>query len=359
MATGAGKTTCAVASIYRLVKYGGAKRVVFLVDRATLGRQALKEFQAYTTPDDGRKFTELYNVQHLTSNKLDPVARVCISTIQRLYSMLKGHDMDEALDETSLGDLDKVYREPVPVVYNPRCPPEYFDVVFIDECHRSIYTVWRQVLEYFDAFLIGLTATPSKQTLGFFNQNLVTEYRHEDAVADGVNVPYEVYRIRTEITSQGSSVDAGFYVDKRDRETRKRRWERLDEEMTYSSDQLDRAVVAEDQIRTVMQTFKDKLPELFPGRTIVPKTLIFAKDDSHAEDIVHIVREVFGKGNEFCKKITYRTTGEKPEDLIQSFRDSFDPRVAVTVDMISTGTDIRPLECLIFMRDVKSQVYFE
>jgi type I restriction enzyme R subunit len=360
MTMGAGKTYVAVTSTYRQIKFANARRVLFLVDRATLGRQALKEFQAYTTPDDGRKFTELYNVQQLTSNKLDPVARVCISTIQRLYSMLKGQEMDEALDEASLGDLDKVYREPVPVVYNLRCPPEYFDVVLIDECHRSIYTVWRQVLEYFDAFLIGLTATPSKQTLGFFNQNLVTEYGHAQAVADGVNVDHDVYRIRTQITERGSKVEAGLWVDRRDRDTRRVRWEKLDSDLQYASAQLDRDVVAVDQIRTVFHTFKDRLfTDIFPGRKDVPKTLVFAKDDSHADDIVRIAREVFGKGNDFAQKITYRTTGTKPEDLIAAFRTTYNPRIAVTVDMIATGTDVKPLEVVMFLRDVKSRVYFE
>ncbi len=359
MATGSGKTYAAISEVYRLIKHADARRVLFLVDRRTLGKQAFTEFTQYVTPDDGRKFTELYNVQHLTSNTLDPVSQVCITTIQRVYSMLTGQaEFAEENEERSLYAVAPETEHPVEVGYNPALPIETFDFVITDECHRSIYNLWRQVLEYFDAFLIGLTATPSKQTFGFFKQNLVTEYRHEDAVADGVNVPYEVYRIKTSITAKGSTVDAGFYVDKRDRETRKRRWERLDEEMTYSADELDRAVVSEDQIRLVIQTFKDRLfTDIFPGRTIVPKTLIFAKDDSHAEDIVHIVREVFGKGNEFCKKITYTT--KKPEELIAAFRNSYDPRIVVSVDMISTGTDIRPLECLLFMRDVKSRVYFE
>jgi type I restriction enzyme R subunit len=205
-----------------------------------------------------------------------------------------------------------------------------------------------------------LTATPSKQTLGFFDQNLVMEYSHERAVADGVNVGYDVYRIQTEITEKGSKVEAGFFIDKRNKLTREIKWEQLDEVLEYDSSQLDRDIVAPDQIRTIVRTIKDKLPtEIFPGRTEVPKTLVFAKDDSHAEDIVHIIREEFGKGNEFCKKITYKTTGDRPEDLIASFRNSYNPRIAVTVDMISTGTDIRPLECLVFMRDVKSRVYFE
>jgi type I restriction enzyme R subunit len=361
MATGSGKTFAAVSLAYRLVKHADATRILFLVDRNNLGRQTFKEFQQYVTPDDGRKFTELYNVQHLTSNTIDPVSRVTITTIQRLYSMLRGEpEFDAETEERSLFEIGPAGKRPLEVSYNPDIPIETFDFVITDECHRSIYNLWRQVLEYFDAFLIGLTATPSKQTLGFFKQNLVTEYPHERAVADAVNVGYEVYRIQTRITGEGSTVEAGYYIDKRDKLTRRTRWEQLDEDLEYSPVQLDRDVVAVDQIRTVVRTFRDRLfTDIFPGRQEVPKTLIFAKDDSHAEDIVHIVREEFGKGNEFCKKITYKTTGQKPEDLIASFRNSYNPRIAVSVDMISTGTDIRPLECLIFMRDVKSRVYFE
>src|SRR5659263_675251 len=359
-ATGSGKTYTGVSFIYRLIKFAGARRILFLVDRSNLGRQTKKEFQQYVTPDDGRKFTELYNVQHLTSNTIDPGCKVCITTIQRLYSMLSGEaEFEPENEEQSLFEIspDGKVKE---VPYNPTIPIETFDFIVTDECHRSIYGIWRQVLEYFDAFIIGLTATPSKQTLGFFDQNLVMEYSHERAVADGENVGYEVYRIKTNITEKGSRVEAGDYIDKRDKLTRKVRWEQIDEPLEYTPDQLDRSVVAKDQIRTVIKTFKEKLPtEIFPGRTEIPKTLVFAKDDSHAEDIVHIMREEFGKGNDFCKKITYRTVGDKPEDLIASFRNSYNPRIAVTVDMISTGTDIRPLECLLFMRDVKSRVLFE
>jgi type I restriction enzyme R subunit len=366
MATGSGKTYAACAFIYRLIKHAGAHRVLFLVDRANLGRQATAEFQQFATPDTGRKFTELYNVQHLTSNQLDSVSRVTICTIQRLYSMLRGDELPEDLDEVSSFELAAADDRPREVAYNSAIPIETFDFIVTDECHRSIYNLWRQVLEYFDAFLIGLTATPSKQTIGFFNQNLVTEYNHERAVADGVNVGYEVYRIRTQVTGQGGKVEKGFYVDKRSRQTRAHRWEQLDEDLTYTGQDLDRSVVVPSQIRTVLQTFKDALfTELFPGRTLVPKTIIFCKDDSHAEDVVHLVREVFGKGNDFAKKITYKTYDaesrryEKSETLIQEFRTSPQLRIAVTVDMIATGTDIRPLECLLFLRDVRSRVYFE
>jgi len=386
MATGSGKTFTAITSIYRLIKFGGAQRVVFLVDRANLGKQALREFQQYTTPDDGRKFTELYNVQHLTSNKIDPVARVCITTIQRLYSMLQGEeDLTPEAEEGSQFDAGMPQiTAPVPVIYNPSIPVETFDFIFSDECHRSIYNLWRQVLEYFDAYIVGLTATPSKQTFGFFNQNLVMEYNHEQAVADGVNVDFDVYRIRTQISEAGSTVEAGYYVDRRDRLTRAVRWDLLDDDLTYTADALDRSVVALDQIRTIVQTYRDRLfTELFPGRTEVPKTLIYAKDDSHADDIVQIVREEFAKGNDFAQKITYRTSvvkvvkdqtdadgtvsqvtqwapsGKRPEDLLSSFRNSYYPRIVVTVDMLATGTDIKPLEVVMFMRDVKSRTFFE
>jgi type I restriction enzyme R subunit len=360
MATGSGKTFTAVTSCYRLIKFAEAKRILFLVDRANLGRQTLKEFQQYDSPYSPFKFTEEFLVQHMQSSQIDTTSRVCISTIQRMYSILKGEDINSDQEEESLFDHSDLFKEPLPVIYNPDIPPETFDVIVIDECHRSIYNLWRQVLEYFDAFHIGLTATPNKQTFGFFNQNLVMEYPHEEAVADGVNVNYDVFTIRTKITQEGSEVASGYYVDKRDKETRAVRWEQLDEELQYGGNQLDNDVVALDQIRTVVQSFRDKLfTQIFPGRKEVPKTIIFAKDDSHAEDIVKIVREEFGKGNDFAQKITYKTTGKKPEDLIADFRNSFNPRIAITVDMISTGTDIKPVEIVFFMRLIRSRSFFE
>jgi len=361
MATGSGKTFTAVNFIYRLVKYCGAKRVLFLVDRGNLGEQTLKEFQQFVSPVNNYKFTEEYIVQHLTSNTLDSSARVVIGTIQRVFSMLKGErEPAPDLDDLPIEAAETLFKQPVPVEYNPAFPIEEFDFIVTDECHRSIYNLWRQVLEYFDASLIGLTATPSKQTFGFFQQNLVQEYSHEKAVADGVNVGCDIYRINTAITAAGSKVEAGLFVDKRERATRKVRWEQLDEPLAYDANVLDREVVSPDQIRTVLTAFRDKVfTEMFPGRADLPKTLIFAKDDSHADDIVRICREVFDKGNDFCKKITYKTTGESPKALIAAFRNSYFPRIAVTVDMIATGTDIKPLEIVFFMRSVASKNFFE
>jgi len=335
--------------------------VLFLVDRGNLGDQTLKEFQQYVSPYNNFKFSEEYIVQRLSSNTLDTTARVCICTIQRMYSMLKGREMPADLDEVDVGAaLAAINAPPEPIEYNAAIPIETFDIIVTDECHRSIYNLWAQVLEYFDAYLIGLTATPNKQTFGFFHQNLVMEYPHEQAVADGVNVNYDVYRIKTQITEGGSQVEAGYYVEQQDRETREKRWQELDEDLEYQARQLDRDVVTPDQIRKVVTTFRDKLfTEIFPGRTEVPKTLFFAKDDNHAENIVEILREEFGKGNDFAQKITYRTTGATPQALIKAFRNSYFPRIAVTVDMIATGTDIKPVEIVVFMRSVKSRSFFE
>ena len=359
MATGSGKTFTAANVAFRLIRHAEAKRILFLVDRSTLGKQTKLEFEKFVIPDTQRNFPAEYNVQHLTTNTVDTTSRVCISTIQRVFSILKGdQELDAEIDEHSAYELRM--SEPVEVEYSQKLPPDEFDIIVVDECHRSIYGLWRQVLEYFDAHIIGLTATPTKQTFGFFNQNLVMEYSHDRAVADGVNVDFTIYKIKTAISESGSKIEVGEFAGYRDRMTRKVRWDAVDEPVEYAPNQLDRAVVAPDQIRLILSTFRDRLfTELFPGRKTVPKTLIFAKDDSHADDVVQMVREVFGKGNEFATKITYRARDGKAEDLLQAFRNSLNPRIVVTVDMIATGTDVRPLECLIFMRTVKSRTYFE
>ena len=357
MATGSGKTFTAITQVYRLLKHAGARRILFLVDTKNLGEQAEQEFMAFLPNDDNRKFTELYNVQRLTSPSIANDSQLVISTIQRMYATLKGDPLEEGAEEENPAEQKWRRKEPLPVVYNPKLPPEYFDVIVIDECHRSIYNLWRQVIEYFDAYLIGLTATPDNRTYGFFQKNVVSEYTHEKAVADKVNVGNEIYLIETEITQGGETLKAEQLVERRERETRARRWETQDDEQAYAATQLDRSVVNPDQIRTVVRSFHDKWPEIFPGRKELPKTLIFAKTDSHADDIIQTVRQEFGESNDFCRKIT--NGAKNPKSSLSEFRNAYFPRIAVTVDMIATGTDVKPLECLIFMRDVKSKNYFE
>lgn len=370
MATGAGKTFTAATFVYRLLKHAGAKRILFVVDTKNLGEQAEQEFMTFQPNDDNRKFTELYNVQRLTSSYIASDSQVCISTIQRLYSILKGEELDERAEldnpaENSWLKKQISKQQAIPVDYTPKVPIEQFDFIVIDECHRSIYNLWKQVLDYFDAFLIGLTATPDKRTFGFFNENVVSQYTYEESVTDGVNVPYDVYTIETEISQNGEVIKAGWYIDRRDKLTRKKRWQQEDEDTKYKKNDLDKKVVNPSQIRNIIREYKRALKtEIYPNRLDkngdyeVPKTLIFAKTDSHADDIIKIVREEFDEGNDFCKKVTYKID-EDPKSVLNRFRNSYYPRIAVTVDMIATGTDVKPLEVLLFMRDVKSVNYFE
>ena len=370
MATGAGKTFTAATFAYRLLKHADAKRILFLVDTKNLGEQAEQEFMTFQPNDDNRKFTELYNVQRLTSSYIASDSQVCISTIQRLYSILQGEELDESAElenpeESSWIKQQTKKKAAIPVAYTPKVPIEQFDFIVIDECHRSIYNLWKQVLDYFDAFLIGLTATPDKRTFGFFNENVVSEYTYEESVTDGVNVPYEVYTIETEISQKGDTIKAGWFIDRRDKLTREKRWQQEDEDTHYQRNDLDKKVVNVSQIRNIVREYSNALKtQIFPNRIDkdgdyeVPKTLVFAKSDSHADDIIKIIREEFGEGNEFCKKVTYRTV-EDPKSVLNRFRNSYYPRIAVTVDMIATGTDVKPLEVLLFMRDVRSVNYFE
>lgn len=358
MATGAGKTFTAITAAYRMLKFGKMNRILFLVDTKSLGEQAEREFLAYRPNDDNRSFSEIYGVRRLKSSYIPSDVQICISTIQRMYSILSGEETDESIDEISLEEVNSMEKKaPKEVVYNKKYPPEFFDCIIVDECHRSIYNVWNQVLEYFDAFIVGLTATPDKRTFAYFNQNIVSEYSREQAIIDGVNVGEDIFLIETNVGKNGVHIMKQL-IESRNRMSREKRWKQLDEDVDYKPTQLDRDIVNPSQIRTVIKTFKENLyTKLFPRRKEVPKTLIFAKTDSHADDIIQIVREEFGEGNEFCRKVTY--SAANPETVLAEFRNSYYPRIAVTVDMIATGTDVKPIECLIFMRDVRSKNYFE
>ena len=360
MATGAGKTFTAVTVAYRLLKFAGAKRILFLVDTNNLGEQAESEFKKYVSNDTKEKFTDLYNVERIQKSYIQDTTNVTITTIQRLYSMLCNdlENFAEGSDDEIQTD-DGAVRE---VQYNPRYTPEYFDFIFIDECHRSIYHKWSQIFDYFDAFLVGLTATPSKQTYGFFRQNVVSEYTHEEAVTDGVNVgSFGTVVIKTDKTQNGGLVArVESRIQKRDKRKRTERWEIVDEDEVYKGKDLDRSVVNYNTIRLILQTLKDNWQTwpFFRDRVELPKTLIFAKDDSHADDIIRICKEVFDEGDDFCKKITYQSE-EKESELLHNFRNEYNPRIAVTVTKIATGTDVKCIEILVFMRDIRNENFYE
>jgi type I restriction enzyme R subunit len=382
MAAGAGKTFTAATFSHRLLEHGKFRRILFLADRASLVRQARDEFLAYRAPATAGAVTAPLEIQALGAEGLDYGAAVVISTMKRLYAVLTATALSEEDEERSgfEGSTDEAERV---VPYNPDVPIETFDLVIIDACHHSVYEAWRPVLDYFDAFMVGLTAMPSRPALGFFDNNLIAQYPYERAVADGVSVGYEVYRIRAEAGEHGVKVSKGYAPAVRDRRTHAERCEELGDDFApppnpppQAGEDIsicpsppagegrvgdpDRTVAAPGHIRTVLQAFRDSLfTELFPGRTAVPKTLIFARDDDHAEAIAEIACEVFDAGREFAHNIARRADTADPDALIRRFRSDYNPRIAVTVDMIATGTDVSPLEALIFLRDVKSAPYFE
>ena len=259
-----------------------------------------------------------------------------------MYSILKEEELDESAEESLPNEFVTAdSKTPKEVVYNEKYPLEFFDCIIVDECHRSIYNVLSQVLEYFDSFIIGLTATPDKRTFAFFQQNVVSQYTREQAIIDGVNVGEDVFVIETEVGRNGAQLMKQL-IEYRNRLSRAKRWKQLDEDIEYTARDLDRGIVNPSQIRAVIKCFRESLgTTLFPYRKEVPKTLIFAKTDSHADDIIQIVREEFGMGNEFCQKITYGA--DDPEVALSSFRNDYNPRIAVTVDMIATGTDVKPI----------------
>ncbi|MFE0134979.1 DEAD/DEAH box helicase family protein [Streptomyces sp. NPDC059037] len=384
MATGAGKTYAVVQSSYRLLRHAGANRVLFLVDRNNLGRQAYNEYRDFVPLGARTPLHEQMPLRLFSRGAVADSDKIVISTIQRLWCKLTGIPVPAEDDENFERErADRLAGPVASVGYCRDLPPDFFDVIVVDECHRSIYGRWRPVLEYFDAHVVGLTATPIQQTFAFFDNNLVSQYTSEQAVADAVNVDYDIYKIDTRITQQGSVIPAlnrevhpdatvqqvNSVVAKIHKLTRAEQWQTVEEDDPYARTEVNHRVRSKDQIRLVVETFRDKLfTEIFPptvdqetgevqSREIVPKTLFFAQNDLHADAIVEAVCTAFGAGDGFCRKITSQAS--RPDKALSDFRNKRDLRIAVTVDMIATGTDIPALECLVFMRDIQTWSYFE
>ncbi|MFK0148812.1 DEAD/DEAH box helicase family protein [Streptomyces griseus] len=385
MATGAGKTYTVVQSSYRLLRHAGARRVLFLVDRNNLGKQAYNEYRDFVPLGSRTPLHEQMPLRLFSKGAVADSDKIVISTIQRLWCKLSGIPVPADDDDSFETErADRLAGSVASVGYCPDLPPDFFDVIVVDECHRSIYGRWRPVLEYFDAHVIGLTATPIQQTFAFFDNNLVSQYTYEQAVADGVNVDYDIYKIGTRITERGSVIPAlsaevhpdgavqqvNSVVAKVHKLTRAEHWQSVEEDDPYARTEVNQRVRPKDQIRLIVETFRDNLfTEIFPptvdqetgeiqSRAIVPKTLFFAQNDLHADAIVEAVRTAFGgAGDGFCRKITSQAS--RPDKALSDFRNKRDLRIAVTVDMIATGTDIPALECLVFMRDIQTWSYFE
>ena len=363
LATGAGKTFTACMMIYRMLAYTKMKRVLFLVDRNNLGVAAKTELQTFKLTEGKKPLSEIFGVEQLSNRRIDPRTRVVVGTIQRLYSQLIGQPDDiseEQEDSLSVAASDEVMELPE----NPALPPDFFDLIIIDECHRSIYSNWQKVLTYFKgARLVGMTATPIPETLAFFDKNVVARYTYEQSVLDDVNVGFRVYRIKTELGEDGGSIDEGDRLNVMVRRDGQKREQTAIQERTFNKSELNRSIVVRDQIRKVLQEYKDAVytkmyPERTPNFDYLPKTLIFAVSDLHAQLIVEVAKEVFGRTDDkFVQKITY-SVGNSNE-LIKSFRNDVDFRIAVTVTLVATGTDVRPLEVLIFFNDVHSETLYQ
>ena len=356
LATGAGKTYTACLAAYRLLSYTPMRRILFLVDRNNLGKQAEGEFGTFRLTENGDAFNTIFTVNRLRSSSIPSDSNVIISTIQRLFSFLKGDTIEDSDEDDGNEPTEEIILPP-----NPNLPHDYFDLIIIDECHRSIYGNWRKVLEYFDtARLIGLTATPVPETMAFFNNNRIVNYTLEKSIVDGVNVDCRVYRIKTQVTENGGAILEGEKVKEETRYTGDVKTVLNKEVKTYTNKELNRSVINPAQIKLVLSTYRDAVyTELFndPQREAnfdwLPKTLIFALNETHATNIVQIAKEVFGRtDNRFVQKITY-STGDSNE-LIRQFRNDRDFRIAVTCTLVATGTDIKPLEVVMFMRDVES-----
>lgn len=357
LATGAGKTYTACFAAYRMLSYTPMRRVLFLVDRNNLGKQAENEFGTFRLTENGDAFNTIFTVNRLRSSSIPSDSNVVISTIQRLFSFLKGEDIEDSDD-----DDDNEPAEEVTLPPNPNLPHDYFDMIIIDECHRSIYGNWRKVLEYFDtARLVGLTATPIPETIAFFNNNRIVNYTLEKSILDGVNVDCRIYRIKTQVTENGGAILEGERLKEETRYTGEVKTVSSKEARTYTNKELNRSIINPAQIKLILSTYKDVVykelfndPQREPNMDYLPKTLIFALNEAHATNIVQIAKEVFGRDDDrFVQKITY-SAGDSNE-LIRQFRNDKDFRIAVTCTLVATGTDVKPLEVVMFMRDVESE----
>lgn len=357
LATGAGKTYTACLAAYRMLSYTPMRRVLFLVDRNNLGKQAENEFGTFRLTENGDAFNTIFTVNRLRSSSIPSDSNVVISTIQRLFSFLKGEDIEDSDD-----DDDNEPAEEVTLPPNPNLPHDYFDMIIIDECHRSIYGNWRKVLEYFDtARLVGLTATPIPETMAFFNNNRIVNYTLEKSILDGVNVDCRIYRIKTQVTENGGAILEGERLKEETRYTGEVKTVSSKEARTYTNKELNRSIINPAQIKLILSTYRDVVytelfndPQREPNMDYLPKTLIFALNEAHATNIVQIAKEVFGRDDDrFVQKITY-SAGDSNE-LIRQFRNDKDFRIAVTCTLVATGTDVKPLEVVMFMRDVESE----
>lgn len=375
MATGTGKTLTLVSEIYRLMKSGVARRVLFLVDRRVLAAQAVRAFASFEA-EPGLKFDKIYPVysQRFQQSDLDENEKwdpnvmpnslltapkfgdafVYVCTIQRMTINLFGQAAVLPWGEDIADDDAKKLDIPI----------HAFDMIVADECHRGYsakeLSTWRETLDHFDAIKVGLTATPALHTMAYF-ENLVYRYEYERAVREGHLVDYDAVRIKSDVRMNGVFLKEGEQVDQVDPETGAKQLDLLEDERMFEATQVERDITAPDSNKKILEVIKSYAEEHEKQTGRFPKTLVFAVNDlphmSHADQLVDLARDIFGRGESFVTKITGRV--DRPLQHIREFRNRPNPAVVVTVDLLTTGVDIPDLEFIVFLRPVKSRILFE
>lgn len=377
MATGTGKTFTTVNLVYRMLASGYFKRILFLVDRKSLAAQAVTAFASFDTPrnmkfkDEYELYSQRFKKEDFEGEAYDPTVLpnsyltnpdgtktfLYVCTIQRMAINLYGK-MGAFEENEENGDEEEAEKLSI--------PSHAFDLIIADECHRG-YTsketnVWRNVLNHFDAVKLGLTATPASHTVAYFNKPIFN-YPLQQAIDEGYLVDYDAVAIDSKVLMNGAFLKEGEQVGIIDTETGREQIDQLEDERVFTSTEIEEKITAPDTNQKIIEELKKFADEFEKERGRFPKTLIFASNDlpkiSHADRLVSICKQVFNQGDDFVAKITGSPTVDRPLRKIKEFRNRPNPKIVVSVDMLSTGVDIPSLEFIVFLRPVKSRILWE
>ena len=376
MATGTGKTFTTVNLVYRMMKSQVAKRILFLVDRKSLAAQAVTAFSSFDVLQydkfhrEFEMYSQKFRKEDFEGESYDPTVLpnsyltnpdgtktfLYVCTIQRMAINLYGKSI--AFDEGEEAEDDAEEKLKI--------PSHAFDLIIADECHRG-YTsketnVWRNVLNHFDAIKVGLTATPASHTVAYFGKP-VFNYPLQQAIDEGFLVDYDAVAINSEVLMKGAFLKEGEQVGMIDTETGREQIDQLEDEREFTSTEIEQKITAPDTNQKIIEELKKYTDEFEAERGRFPKTLIFASNDipmiSHADRLVSICKTLYNRGDDFVAKITGSPTVDRPLKKIKEFRNRPNPKIVVTVDMLSTGVDIPALEFIVFLRPVKSRILWE
>jgi type I restriction enzyme R subunit len=352
MATGTGKTKLSIALLYRLLAVKRFRRICFVVDRSALGDQAAGEFST-TKIVSGKAFADIFGLKRLHDVTPEAETKVHICTIQGLVKRtLYATDSSEA-------------------------PPiDQYDLMVVDECHRGYLldremsdaelsfrgqedyvSKYRRVLEYFDAVKVGLTATPALHTTDIFGEPIFT-YSYRQAVIDGFLIDHEPpVRIETALARAGIVFEKDAQLDLLDTRTGEINLAHAPDEIRFEVEQFNKQVVTAEFNRVVAEELANHIEPALPG-----KTLIFAVSDAHADIVVNEIKKAFAnKYGEIDDAAVKKITGsvDNVRTLIRSFRNDANPKIAVTVDLLTTGIDVPSITNLVFLRRVNSRILYE